>query len=164
MDVNFTALEVFQIAEQIEQNASKFYRDAAAAAKNKDTAKIFTILADMEDKHKNIFSEMLENYKQSQEDANIFDPDNEMMYYMKGMALNSGWEGKAAPELLFSGNETPAEILKTALNAEQNSINFYLGIKELVKSKTDKEKIENIIKEEMSHIVYLQKSLEDTKQ
>jgi rubrerythrin len=160
MDVNFTALEIFEIAEQIEQNAAKFYRDAAAAAKNKEAAKILTKLADMEDGHKKIFSSMLENYKQSQEDMNIFDPDNEMLYYMKGMALNSGWEGKAAPELPFSGNETPAEVLKTALIAEQTSINFYLGIKEIVKSQTDKEKIEQIIKEEMRHMVDLQKSFE----
>jgi len=82
---------------------------------------------------------------------------------MKGMALNTGWEGKAGPDMVFSGTETTEQILKTALKAEQTSIDFYLGIKEFVKSQTDKEKVEQIIKEEMSHIVDLQKSLEKLK-
>lgn len=163
MAVNFTALEIFEIAEQIERNGAKFYRDASMASKNKESAKIFLKLAEMEDRHKKIFSEMLENYKQSQEDTNIFDPDNEMLYYMKAMALNSGWEGKAGADLVFNGKETPEEILKTALKAEKTSIDFYLGIKEFVISKTDKEKVEQIIKEEMSHVVDLQKNLEQIK-
>jgi rubrerythrin len=162
MAVNFTALEIFEIAEQIERNGAKFYRDASLASKNKDAAKIFLKLAEMEDRHKAVFSEMLKDYKENQ-DINIFDPDNEMVYYMKAMALNSGWEGKAGPDLVFNGNETPADVLKTALKAEKTSIDFYLGIKEFVKSGNDKEKIEQIIKEEMSHIVDLQKRLEELK-
>jgi rubrerythrin len=163
MAVNFTALEIFKIAEQIERNGAKYYRDAATAAKNKDSAAIFSKLAEMEEKHQTTFAAMLKNYQDNMEDTNIVDPDNEMSYYMKGMADNAGWEGKAAPNLTFTGKETPAEILRTAIKAEQNSINFYLGVKEFVKAQTDKEKIEQIIKEEMSHIVYLQKSLETIK-
>jgi rubrerythrin len=159
MAVNFTALEIFEIAEQIERNAGKFYRDASAAAKNKESANIFLKLAEMEDRHKAVFSQMLNNYKETN-DVNIFDPDNEALYYMKAMALNSGWEGKAGPDLNFKGTESPAEVLKIALKAEKTSIEFYLGIKELVKSDNDKAKIEQIIKEEMSHVVDLQKSLE----
>ncbi|MEN6384850.1 MAG: ferritin family protein [Phycisphaerales bacterium] len=162
MTVNYTALEIFEIAEQIERNGAKFYSDAAAAAKNKETAKLFSTMAEMEENHKAIFAEMLNNYKENN-DVNIFDPDNEAIYYMKAMALNSGWEGKAGPDLTFKGNESPAEILETALKAEKNSIDFYLGIKEMVKSAADKQKVEHIIKEEMSHVVYLQKCLEQIK-
>lgn len=160
MAVNFTALEIFEIAEQIERNAAKFYRDAAMAAKNKDSQKIFLVLAEMEDKHRLIFADMLKDYKDNIEDMNIFDPDNEMLYYMKAMATSAGWEGKAAPQMPFTGSETPEQILKIALKAEQASINYYLGIKEFVKSQAGKEKIDQIIKEEMSHIVILQKNLE----
>jgi rubrerythrin len=163
MAVNYTAIEIFEIAEQIEQNGAQYYRAAASATKNKAVADILLTLAAVEDKHKKIFSEMLENYKNSMEDTNVFDPDNETLYYMKGIALNSGWEGREALKLSLSGKETPAEILKAAISGEQTSINFYLGMKELVKSPADKEKIEQIIKEEMSHIVYLQKSLETIK-
>ncbi|OHB51509.1 MAG: hypothetical protein A2Y10_11585 [Planctomycetes bacterium GWF2_41_51] len=159
MAVNFTALEVLEIAEQLERNAAKFYRDASMAAKSKDIQKLFFTLAEMEDKHKKIFAEMLADYQQNTQ-ANIVDPDNEMLFYMNAMAKNAGWEGKAAPKMVFKGNETPAEVLNSALKAEQASIDFYLGIKEFVKSQSDKEKVEQIIKEEMTHVVYLQKNLE----
>ncbi len=159
MLINFTALEVFEIAEQIERNGAKFYRDAALASASRESSELFLKLAEMEDKHRIIFADMLKNYKDAV-DTNIFDPDNEMLYYMRGMALNSGWEGKAAPDMKFTGKETPEEILKIALKAEQTSINFYLGIKEFVKSDLDKEKIEQIIREEMGHLAQLQKNLE----
>ena len=159
MAINFTALEVFEIAEQLERNAAKYYRDASMAAKNKDIQKLFFTLAEMEDKHRNIFSDMLADYKNNTE-TNIVDPDNEILLYMNAIAKNSGWEGKAAPQMNFKGNETPAQILDSALKAEQASIDFYLGIKQFVKSQNDKDKIDQIIKEEMSHVVYLQKNLQ----
>jgi rubrerythrin len=163
MAVNYTVLEIFEIAVQIEQNGAQYYRTAASVTKNNAVADILLKLAAMEDNHKKIFSDMLESYKNNMEDVNTFDPNNEALYYMKGIALNSGLEGRGALKLSLSGKETPTEIFKTALNEEQISINFYLGVKELVKSQSDKEKVEQIIKEEMSHIVSLQKNLEQLK-
>jgi len=164
MTVNYTILEIFEIAEQIEQNGAQYYRAAASVTKNKTIADMLLKLAAMEDNHKRTFSDMLESYKNSMEDTNVFDPDNETFYYMKGIALNSGWEGREAMKLSLSGKETPAEILKAAVTGEQTSINFYLGMKDLLKSQADKDKIEQIIKEEMSHVISLQKNLEEIKQ
>ncbi|MBT7259953.1 MAG: rubrerythrin, partial [Desulfobacula sp.] len=39
-----------------------------------------------------------------------------------------------------------------AIQAEKDSIIFYLGMKEIVPEKSGKAKIDDIIKEEMSHI------------
>jgi rubrerythrin len=47
------------------------------------------------------------------------------------------------------------EVLKAALTAEKDSIVFYLGMKEIVPEKQGKDKIDQIIKEEMSHIKML---------
>jgi rubrerythrin len=47
---------------------------------------------------------------------------------------------------------TMKDILKAAIGAEKDSIVFYLGMKELVPAKLGKDKIDDIIKEEMSHI------------
>jgi len=163
MAVNYTVAETFEIAVQIERNGAQYYRTASSITKSKTITDILLKLAKMEDDHAKVFSEMLEKHKNSMEDAAVFDPDNEAFYYMKGIAWNAGWEGRAVLKISLSGSEAPQEIIKTALQAEQTSINFYLGIKELLKSQADKEKVEQIIKEEMSHIVYLQKSLETMK-
>lgn len=50
-------------------------------------------------------------------------------------------------------------VLKAAILAEKDSIVFYLGMKEMVPDKYGKDKLEEIIKEEMGHIKILSKEL-----
>jgi rubrerythrin len=56
------------------------------------------------------------------------------------------------------------EILKEAIIAEKDSIVFYLGMKEFVPEKLGKDKIEQIIKEEMGHIKLLSNHLTSLKE
>jgi len=51
------------------------------------------------------------------------------------------------------------EILKSAIEAEKDSIIFYLGMKDAVPEKLGKDKIEAIIKEEMGHVRLLSSEL-----
>ena len=51
------------------------------------------------------------------------------------------------------------EILKAAIEAEKDSIVFYLGMKEVVPEGLGKNRIDGIIKEEMGHIRLLSKEL-----
>jgi rubrerythrin len=159
MSVSFTALEIFEIAEQIERNGAKFYRQAAEMTKDKQMSHFFCRLAEMENNHEKIFSEMKEKIKAGVKDAVVFDPNAEIAYYLKAMATSAGWEGKAQPRLVFSGRETPAQILKAAIAAERASIDYYLGLKEMT-PQADRKKIDVIIKEEMGHVITLQKHLE----
>ena len=55
------------------------------------------------------------------------------------------------------------EILKTAITAEKDSIVFYLGMKDVVPTHLGKEKLDDIIKEEMGHISLLSKELLELK-
>jgi rubrerythrin len=160
MTVNFTAFEIFEIAEQIERNGAKFYRDAATAAKDKSIQRFFLQLAEMEDNHERIFVDMRKSLQDQSDDTKVFDPNNEMVYYLKAIAKSAGWEGKAASRVEFTGSETPIQIIKTAIEAEKASINYYLGLKEFIPSPTGRKKVDEIIKEEMGHVVTLQKHLE----
>jgi rubrerythrin len=160
MTVNFTAFEIFEIAEQVERNGAKFYRDAATAAKDKSMQRFFLQLAEMEDNHERIFVDLRKSLENESDDTKVFDPNNEMIYYLKAIAKSASWEGKAAPRIEFTGSETPVQIIKTAIEAEKASINYYLGLKEFVSSQNGKKKVDGIIKEEMGHVVTLQKHLE----
>jgi rubrerythrin len=160
MTVNFTAFEIFEIAEQIERNGAKFYRDAAIAAKDKSIQRFFQQLAEMEDNHERVFVDMRKSLENESDDTNVFDPNNEMIYYLKAMAKSAGWEGKAASRVEFTGREAPVQIIKTAIEAEKASINYYIGLKEFVSSQAGKKKVDVIIKEEIGHVVTLQKHLE----
>lgn len=163
MTVSFTAFEIFEIAEQIERNGAKFYRLAAEKIKDKSVRQFFSQLAEMEDNHEMIFADMRKSLENESDGTKIFDPNNEMVYYLKAMAKSAGWEGKAAPRVEFTGMETPVQIIKTAIEAEKASIDYYLGLKEFVPSPTGKKKVDDIIKEEMRHVVILQKNLEQVK-
>jgi rubrerythrin len=51
------------------------------------------------------------------------------------------------------------EVLKAAIEAEKDSIVFYLGMKDIVPDALGKKRIDDIIKEEMGHIRLLSKEL-----
>jgi rubrerythrin len=52
----------------------------------------------------------------------------------------------------LSEKEQMIKVLRGAINREKDSIVFYLGMKELVPENLGKNKIDDIIKEEMKHI------------
>ncbi len=45
------------------------------------------------------------------------------------------------------------DILSTAIEADKNSITFYVGMRDLVPDKRGKKRLDNITKEEKFHIV-----------
>ena len=59
----------------------------------------------------------------------------------------------------LTGQETLEEILHTAIQLEQDSILFYLGIRDSVSETAGKKKVDTIITEEMGHISTLRRQL-----
>ena len=154
---DFTADDVFEMAEQLERNGAKFYRDAAQHTDNLEYKKLLETLSAMEIEHKKIFiklrSELLENEKVS----TAFDPQNEAILYLRALADTKVFFEK---EIDFSSMNS---VFKAALLTEKDSIVFYLGMKEMVPEKYGKDKLDNIIKEEMGHIRILSKELKALK-
>jgi rubrerythrin len=75
------------------------------------------------------------------------------------MADARGYEGKITPTKELTGNETTKEIIEIALNSENESVVFYLSLKDLVPVNAGRDKVEAIIIEELSHITTLLKKL-----
>ncbi len=159
MSITFNADEVFEMAENIERDGAKFYRQAAKNVADEKTKQMLLDLANMEDKHLKTFQEMRKDLSAREKEELIFDPNNEGAMYLQAMAEGHGWEGKKSLTEKLTGNETIAEILKIAIDAENNSVVFYSGLKELVPAKAGKDKVEAIIKEELGHIAVLSKQL-----
>ncbi len=153
MSITFNADEIFEMAEQIERNGAKFYREAAGNASDADVKKLLLDMAAMEDGHEQTFAQMRKELSAEDKASNVFDPDNEAAQYLQTMADFHGTEGKVSDTEKLTGNETLAEILRIALQAEKNSIAFYVGIKDMLVTKSGKQKIQAIIIEEMAHVV-----------
>ncbi|MCK5162394.1 MAG: ferritin family protein [Desulfobacula sp.] len=142
----FNANDIFEIAIKIEQNGAIFYRDAAKLMEEEKHKQFLLELASMEDDHEATFANMQKELKDKEAFPTTFDPDDENALYLKALADTRIFFEKEQPDNSFKG------ILSTAIQAEKDSIAFYLGIKELVPAKFGQSKIEDIIKEEMSHI------------
>lgn len=152
MGITFNADEVFEMAEEIERNAARFYREASEKTSDKDTKTLLLDLAAMEDGHEKTFAQMRKELPKSEKEPTTFDPENEVAQYLQTLADFHGTEGKVSPTEKLTGEESMTEILKIALQAEKNSIAFYVGLKDLVPHKAGKDKVQAIIIEEMAHV------------
>lgn len=153
MSYDFNADEVFEIAEQIERNGAKFYRTAAENIADADKKKLMIDLAGMEDEHEITFKNLRTGLTENEKVMTTFDPEGESEHYLRALADTCVFYEKEID------NTSLKEILKTAITAEKDSIVFYLGMKDVVPTHLGKQKLDEIIKEEMSHIRLLSKEL-----
>jgi rubrerythrin len=163
MGISFNADEIFEMAEQIERNGVKFYSEAAKNVSDKETKQMLLEFATMEEGHVKTFAEMRKELGPQEKAQIVFDPDNQAAAYLQVMADSRGWEGKATPTDELTGDESIEQILQSAIAAEKNSVVFYVGLKEMVSARAGKDKVEAIIKEELSHVATLTQKLMDLK-
>jgi len=158
MIITFTADEIFEMAEEIERSGAAFYREAAAISSDDDTKQLLSDMAAAEEEHLKNFQHMRKRLG-AQEDMAMIDSDRRSSMYLQTMADARGWEGRLSPTQELSGNETASDIIEIALNSEKESVVFYFGLKGLVSTSAGKEKVEEIIIEELGHITALLKKL-----
>jgi rubrerythrin len=159
MSITFNALEIFEMAEQVERNGAKFYRKAAEIIPDTKMQQILLDLAAMEDRHERTFAEMRKQISPKQRELVTYDPENEASLYLQAMADGHVFDVNKDISLQLSEKESVEEILKMAIQAEKDSIVFYLGLKDFVPAEAGKEKVEDIIDEERGHIVVLSRQL-----
>jgi len=157
MGMPFNADEVFEMAEQIERNGAKFYR--AAAEKFPEVNQLLLELAAMEDKHEKTFAAMRTELTGTEAEPIVFDPDDQAQLYLQAMADEHIFHLKSDPANQLGNLDTPDEVLKMAMGLERDSIAFYTGLKESVSRRAGKDKIDDIIKEEMNHIAILSQKM-----
>jgi rubrerythrin len=100
----------------------------------------------MEREHEKIFSEMRKELSSDEKQSTVFDPEGDAARYLRALADTRVFFDK---KIDVSSLEN---ILKDAIQAEKDSIVFYLGMKEAVPQYLGKGRLDNIIKEEMGHI------------
>lgn len=162
MTVPFNADEVFEMAEQIERNGGKFYRKAAD--KFPALRRLLSDLAVMEDQHEKVFAAMRQELGGEEAEPPVFDPDGEAQMYLRVMADGHVFNLKADPTEKLAGIASAPDLLKMAMGIERDSIAFYVGLRESVSPQAGKDKIDDIIREEMKHIAVLNAQLQGLKQ
>jgi rubrerythrin len=157
MSFDFNADEIFKIAEQIERNGADFYRKVAQKITNPYKKQLLEDLASMEDEHEQTFKSLRSKLTTDEKLQTTFDPEGESERYLQALADTRIFYQKKVD------TNSMEEILKSAIAAEKDSIVFYLGIKDVVPEHLGKQKLDEIIREEMNHISLLSKELIELK-
>jgi len=155
MGITFNADEIFEMACQIERNGAKFYRKAARSAPGEPAKDILLRLADMEVQHERTFAAMKSELSAREQASASFDPEGQAALYLQAVADGHVFDIRVDPSSKLTGKETLAEVFRTAIGLEKDSIVFYLGMQDLVGRDLGRDRIGNIIKEEMSHVTIL---------
>lgn len=159
MSNEFSADEILEIAQQIEQNGIKFYSTAADCVDNPQQKQLLTDLANWEVSHVETFAKMRQGLTAGERQPTVFDPDNEIGQYLKAMADRAVFTSQMKPEEMLCANPTFRHILEVALDREKDAVVFYASVKGLVAERLGREKIEDIMQEEVYHVALIEKQL-----
>ncbi len=159
MTVTISALKVFEIAEQIERNGTSFYRKAAEMFNEPNICNMFLELADWETKHEQVFRDMREQLSKLNSKPRIFRPEKTQPDPQVIASLTVFGAG-SEPVHKLKNIENVAGVLKRAIKKEKDSIAFFKNLKDLVPVNADKDKVDDIIEEEIRHIKILRQALE----
>lgn len=146
MNADFNIEEIFEMAEQIERNGARFYRSAAETVDKPEEKTFLMDLAEREDEHDEVFQTLRAALTVNYKDNSAYDPGSESIQYLRVLADARVFFDK---DINTSSMEA---ILKSAILIEKDSIAFYLGLKDVITEKRDKNTIDTIINEEMQHI------------
>jgi rubrerythrin len=156
--LSFNADEVFTIAENIERNGAKFYR--GAAQKFPAGKELLTKLAEMEDVHLKVFSDLHKTVTEREMELTASDPDGQAAELASIFANDKVFDISKDPIVALKGCKTIQDVFVFALGREKDSVVFYTGMKESVSKSLGRDKLDLIINEEMSHIVWLSKEMD----
>jgi len=157
MSYDFNADDVFEMAEQMERNGGKFYRTAADNTEDSANKNFLLELATMEDQHEKTFKAIRAELSGQEKASTVFDPAGEAAMYLRALADTRVFFEK---EIDVSSMK---QILKSAIEAEKDSIVFYLGMKEAVPENLGRSRMDQIIQEEMGHVRLLSRKLMEHK-
>ncbi len=159
MAITFNADEIYAMAEQIERNGAGFYRKAAEGTPDEGAKEMLLGLAAMEDEHEQTFAQMKADLARHDRAEATFDPMGEGALYLQAMVEGKIFDLTVKPADQLSGAESLPDILTTAIGLEKDSILFYITMKGMVPGDGGKARIDDIIQQEVGHVVLLSKQL-----
>lgn len=153
--MSFSAREIFEIAIQIERNGQFFYTRAAEYAPNEQVRKLLADLAEMEADHERFFQEAADGLSAEERAGSMLDEDEHNLPFIRAIADGHVFDTSLDPRVLITGEEAPDEVLTTAVSLEKESIVYYSALREIVAGERILQRVNEIIREELSHVALL---------
>ncbi|MBE0427451.1 MAG: ferritin family protein [Nitrospirae bacterium] len=146
--MKFSIKEVVEMAIQTEKLGYEFYTEMSKKFHEKnELKKLFDLLAAHELKHGNSFYELMNNIKDEEPEG-----WDEITLYLRALVDSEFFLGKDKCLPSLEHVKTAREAIDFALCFERETLLYYYTMREAT---TQKELVDEIIKEEKSHIVWL---------
>ena len=162
MAQSFNIDEILQMATQIERNGGKFYRLAAELTDDSQVEKVLIMLARMEDDHEVTFETMREKGDFSGFDD--LDLDGQAVAYLQAVADGYVFDVNEDPSDVLAGNPDALRILRIAMDREKDAVALFSGLKAAMPGTWGQDKVDAIIREELSHIAILSNEIRNLKE
>ena len=146
----FSSRDIYHLAIQIEKNGEKFYREALEKISNSFLRELIVWLADQELEHQEWFSKRKAALEDKADDLDLEERGHTILQNILGD------QSFSLKEADLSGMNNVEDLLRLAVEFENDSILFYEMIGSLIEDKETSEKLHEIIKEEKRHIELLQ--------
>jgi rubrerythrin len=158
MKERFNALEVMEMAKDIEKRGKKFYLKHAEATENRDLRELFKKLAQDEQDHYEKFVALTEKLRQNSDDADYLYEEDVSAYfnYLVEYSVFPKDDSEESIEALHDVEKA----LKLAIQAEKDSILFYREMCEYNEGQTI-EAVNTLIEEEKDHLRALGKYIKE---
>lgn len=145
---NFSIREVVEQAILTEQLGQEFYTKMAQKFQNNnELKKLFELLATHETKHGKSFSELMQKVKDEEPEG-----WEEVTLYLKAIVDSEFFLGKDKCLPSLEHVKTVREAIDFALCFERETLLYYYTLRESI---SEKDLVDKIIKEEKSHIIWL---------
>jgi len=132
-------MNVYEYAMEVEKEGEAYYREMAAAATNSGLKRIFTMLADEEVKHYNVFKNMFKHEEIDLDKLNLITDTKTIFETLSNEKDNVDFD------------EEQIKFYKDAVEREENSHNFYAEKAESIEDEKEKAIFLQIAEEEIKH-------------
>lgn len=152
----FSASEVLDLAMQVEENGERYYRKVYSRVYHEPLKELLGWLADEEVKHKALFQEIKDRVCAAGSGCDSISD-------VSGSALRSamGRHAFALDELESSSVQDEKDLLRTAIEFENDSIQFFEFIATLITDPQALFSIQEIRRQELQHKQLLMAKLSD---
>jgi len=159
VSIRFSADDIFEIAEKMEQNAAVFYHKAGDKVDYPGARQLLRDLAAWEEKHERFFAELRKQLAGMEKADTTFDPYDEGVQYLQALADHSVYKLSDDPIATLGEHPSFEAILSFAIDREKDAVTFYSGIKAMVPESLGQDKLDGIVEEEKRHVTMLTNEL-----
>ncbi len=132
-------MNVYEYAMKVEKEGEAYYREMAEMSPNAGLKRIFTMLADEEVKHYNVFKSMMKKEKLDLENLNLLTDTDTIFATLSQEKDNVAFD------------EKQINYYKDAISREENSHNFYIEKSKDIDDENERQIFLEIAHEEVKH-------------